>query len=220
MDIEQLRPHLWRWTATHPDWSPEEGGPDRWEPEVSCHALVEEDALVLDRSARPLRRRRAVLAGARRDVEHRGPDRRSCSRGTGTHAARRRSSTAIQARASGYPSLRRRKRASGSSSPTHSPQGTRCREGSNRRRPTTRPRCCSGSRRSVLLQRATFCSARPEAASVSAPTPGSQRESRLRRSATSCARCFSTCRSSSFSWPTGSRYARTPTPQLAAALTA
>ena len=28
MEIEQLRPRLWRWTATHPDWSPEEGGPD------------------------------------------------------------------------------------------------------------------------------------------------------------------------------------------------
>ena len=47
MEIEQIRPRLWRWTATHPDWSPEEGGPDGWEPEVSSHALVEEDALVL-----------------------------------------------------------------------------------------------------------------------------------------------------------------------------
>ena len=47
MEIEQLRPRLWRWTATHPDWSPEEGGPDGWQPEVSSHALVEEDALVL-----------------------------------------------------------------------------------------------------------------------------------------------------------------------------
>ena len=47
MEVEQIRPRLWRWTATHPDWSPEEGGPDGWEPAVSCHALVEEDALVL-----------------------------------------------------------------------------------------------------------------------------------------------------------------------------
>ncbi len=47
MEVEQIRPRLWRWTATHPDWSPDEGGPDGWEPEVSSHALVEEDALVL-----------------------------------------------------------------------------------------------------------------------------------------------------------------------------
>ena len=34
MEIEEIRPRLWRWTATHPDWSPEEGGPEGWEPEV------------------------------------------------------------------------------------------------------------------------------------------------------------------------------------------
>lgn len=47
MEIEQLRPRLWRWTALHPDWTPEEGGPDGWAQEVASFALVEDDALVL-----------------------------------------------------------------------------------------------------------------------------------------------------------------------------
>jgi hypothetical protein len=47
MEVEQLRPRLWRWTALHPDWTPEEGGPDGWAQEVASFALVEDDALVL-----------------------------------------------------------------------------------------------------------------------------------------------------------------------------
>jgi glyoxylase-like metal-dependent hydrolase (beta-lactamase superfamily II) len=47
MDVEQIKPRLWRWTATHPDWTSEEGGPNGWDAEVSCFALVEDDALVL-----------------------------------------------------------------------------------------------------------------------------------------------------------------------------
>lgn len=47
MDVTELRPRLWRWTATHPDWTPEEGGPEGWESEVSSYALVEDDELVL-----------------------------------------------------------------------------------------------------------------------------------------------------------------------------
>lgn len=47
MDVTEIRPRLWRWTATHPDWTAEEGGADGWGPEVSSYALVERDALVL-----------------------------------------------------------------------------------------------------------------------------------------------------------------------------
>ncbi|MGH3072455.1 MAG: hypothetical protein ACRDNB_09350 [Gaiellaceae bacterium] len=47
MVVAEIRPRLWRWTATHPEWTPEEDGADGWEPEVSSYALVEEDALVL-----------------------------------------------------------------------------------------------------------------------------------------------------------------------------
>ena len=47
MNVTELAPGLWRWTATHPEWTEEEGGQDGWEPEVSSYALVEDDALVL-----------------------------------------------------------------------------------------------------------------------------------------------------------------------------
>ena len=47
MKVEQLRPRLWRWTATHPEWTEEYAGDDGWDPEVSSYALVEDDELVL-----------------------------------------------------------------------------------------------------------------------------------------------------------------------------
>jgi glyoxylase-like metal-dependent hydrolase (beta-lactamase superfamily II) len=47
MEVEQIAPDLWRWTATHPEWTAEEGGPDGWDPEVSSFALVQDDTLVL-----------------------------------------------------------------------------------------------------------------------------------------------------------------------------
>ena len=34
MNVLELAPGLWRWTAEHPDWSPELGGPEGWEREV------------------------------------------------------------------------------------------------------------------------------------------------------------------------------------------
>lgn len=72
MEIEQIRPRLWRWTATHPDWSPEEGGPDGWEPEVSSHALVEEDALVLIDPLVPADDEERFWQALDSDVEHHG----------------------------------------------------------------------------------------------------------------------------------------------------
>ena len=47
MDVRELRPGLWRWTAPHPDWTPEQGGPEGWEQEVASYAVVAPDALVL-----------------------------------------------------------------------------------------------------------------------------------------------------------------------------
>jgi hypothetical protein len=73
MEIERIRPRLWRWTATHPDWSPEEGGPDGWQPEVSCHALVEEDALVLIDPLVPPDDEERFWHALDGDVEHHGP---------------------------------------------------------------------------------------------------------------------------------------------------
>ena len=46
-DFEQLAPRLHRWTAPHPEWTPEESGPDGWERDVACFAWQGDDALVL-----------------------------------------------------------------------------------------------------------------------------------------------------------------------------
>ena len=45
--MEELRPGLWRWTAPHPDWTPEEGGADGWERDVACYAYATADRLML-----------------------------------------------------------------------------------------------------------------------------------------------------------------------------
>ena len=47
MRVEQLRAGLWRWTGLHPEWTPEEGGPDGWEQEVGCVYYEAPDAVVL-----------------------------------------------------------------------------------------------------------------------------------------------------------------------------
>ena len=45
--MEELRPGLWTWTAPHPSWTPEDGGPEGWEQEVSSYASDAGDSLVL-----------------------------------------------------------------------------------------------------------------------------------------------------------------------------
>jgi len=45
--VDELRPGLWRWTARHPEWTPEEGGPDGWDAEVGCIYSEAPDAVVL-----------------------------------------------------------------------------------------------------------------------------------------------------------------------------
>lgn len=47
MQVEELRPGLWRWTALHPHWTPAEDGPDGWAQEVSSFALIADDGVVL-----------------------------------------------------------------------------------------------------------------------------------------------------------------------------
>jgi glyoxylase-like metal-dependent hydrolase (beta-lactamase superfamily II) len=48
VEIEQIAPHLWWWTAPHPEWSPSDFKDGRgWERDVSAYALVEDGSLVL-----------------------------------------------------------------------------------------------------------------------------------------------------------------------------
>lgn len=43
MRVQKLRPGLWRWTALHPEWTPE----DEWGEEVGCLYQETEDAVTL-----------------------------------------------------------------------------------------------------------------------------------------------------------------------------
>ena len=36
MDVSEVAPGLWRWTVRHPEWTPDQGGPDGWDPDVSA----------------------------------------------------------------------------------------------------------------------------------------------------------------------------------------
>jgi hypothetical protein len=75
MRVEQLRPHLWRWTAAHPDWRPEyaEDG-QGWERDVASAAIVRADEFVLVDPQAPADERdcETFWSAVDRDVEHHG----------------------------------------------------------------------------------------------------------------------------------------------------
>jgi glyoxylase-like metal-dependent hydrolase (beta-lactamase superfamily II) len=74
MEIQQIAPQLWWWTAPHPDWGPPdfEAG-QGWERDVSCYALVEGDDLVLFDPLVPAGDEERFWAALDGDVEHHGP---------------------------------------------------------------------------------------------------------------------------------------------------
>jgi glyoxylase-like metal-dependent hydrolase (beta-lactamase superfamily II) len=47
MRVEELSRGLWRWTGLHPEWTPEQGGPEGWEQEVGCVYYEAPDTVVL-----------------------------------------------------------------------------------------------------------------------------------------------------------------------------
>lgn len=73
MKVEELRPRLWRWNATHPEWTPEEGGSEGWDPVVSSYALVQDDALVLIDPLVPTDDEERFWSALDDDVAHHGP---------------------------------------------------------------------------------------------------------------------------------------------------
>jgi glyoxylase-like metal-dependent hydrolase (beta-lactamase superfamily II) len=49
VDVVELAPGLWRWTTAHPDWTPEQGGPEGWEQEVgSVYCETAGDVVLVD----------------------------------------------------------------------------------------------------------------------------------------------------------------------------
>ena len=63
MNVKEIAPRLWWWTAHHPDWKQE----------VSSYALVEDDALVLFDPLVPSGDADAFWKALDGDVEHHGP---------------------------------------------------------------------------------------------------------------------------------------------------
>jgi glyoxylase-like metal-dependent hydrolase (beta-lactamase superfamily II) len=47
MHVTEIGTGLWYWTGRHPGWTPADGGPDGWEPEVGCVYYEAPDAVVL-----------------------------------------------------------------------------------------------------------------------------------------------------------------------------
>ena len=45
--MRELQKGVWHWEARHPDWTPEEGGPDGWGPDVSSYAIDDGARLLL-----------------------------------------------------------------------------------------------------------------------------------------------------------------------------
>ena len=74
MELRQIEPHLWWWTARHPDWGDDDFVDGRgWEADVSSYALVETDTLVLFDPLVPAGEEETFWSALDGDVEHHGP---------------------------------------------------------------------------------------------------------------------------------------------------
>ncbi|HXY17297.1 MAG TPA: MBL fold metallo-hydrolase [Gaiellaceae bacterium] len=47
MQVTEIAPGLWRWSAPHPEWKPSSGGPDGWERDVGCVYCEAGDTILL-----------------------------------------------------------------------------------------------------------------------------------------------------------------------------
>lgn len=74
MDVQEVAPRLWHWTAKHPEWKPEDrGNGEGWDEIVSSYALVADDAPVLIDPLVPGDERDRFWHALDRDVEAHGP---------------------------------------------------------------------------------------------------------------------------------------------------
>ncbi len=75
MRVIELRPHLWRWSAPHPEWRPANARDGQgWEREVASAAIVRDDEFVLVDPLAPTDEadREEFWRAVDRDVEHHG----------------------------------------------------------------------------------------------------------------------------------------------------
>jgi glyoxylase-like metal-dependent hydrolase (beta-lactamase superfamily II) len=74
VEIEQIAPHLWWWTAPHPEWTPDSFKDGQgWERDVSSYALVADDAFALFDPLVPAGDEERFWAALDGDVEQHGP---------------------------------------------------------------------------------------------------------------------------------------------------
>jgi glyoxylase-like metal-dependent hydrolase (beta-lactamase superfamily II) len=72
MDVQEIASGLWRWTAPHPDWTPDEGGPDGWERDVGCVYYEAPDTVVLIDPLVPADEAARFWEALDRDIERAG----------------------------------------------------------------------------------------------------------------------------------------------------
>jgi hypothetical protein len=74
VEIRELEPHLWWWTAPHPEWTPDDFVDGQgWQRDVSSYALVEDGSLVLFDPLVPAGDEDAFWGALDRDVQDHGP---------------------------------------------------------------------------------------------------------------------------------------------------
>jgi glyoxylase-like metal-dependent hydrolase (beta-lactamase superfamily II) len=67
--VQELAAGLWHWTGLHPDWTPEQGGPEGWEQEVGCVYYEAPEAVVLVDPLAPQEDEERFWRALDRDVE-------------------------------------------------------------------------------------------------------------------------------------------------------
>jgi glyoxylase-like metal-dependent hydrolase (beta-lactamase superfamily II) len=74
VNIEEIAPRLWWWSAPHPEWTPDAFKDGQgWQQTVSSYALVADDAFVLFDPLVPTDEPDRFWEALDRDVEHHGP---------------------------------------------------------------------------------------------------------------------------------------------------
>jgi hypothetical protein len=73
MDVKEIAPRLWWWSAPHPEWTPKDAEAGGWGEIVSSYALVADDAFVLFDPLVAADEPDSLWEAVDRDVAHHGP---------------------------------------------------------------------------------------------------------------------------------------------------
>jgi hypothetical protein len=73
MNVQEIAPRLWWWSAPHPEWKPSYAKKGGWEETVSSYALVADDAFVVFDPLVPDDETEGFWEAMDRDVERHGP---------------------------------------------------------------------------------------------------------------------------------------------------